>query len=49
MNDQVIGAGERIAATVRSWPDVEVGPHRFGGVECRRSRPAGSPLTRGRR
>ena len=35
MTDQVIGAGERIAATVRSWPEVEVGPHRFGGVEFR--------------
>jgi Luciferase len=26
---------ERITATVSSWPDVEVGPHRFGGVEFR--------------
>jgi hypothetical protein len=38
MNDHVIGAGERIAATVRSWPDVQVGPHRFGGVEFRLGR-----------
>jgi hypothetical protein len=38
MTDQVIGAGEQITATVRSWPDVEVGPHRFGGVEFRLGR-----------
>lgn len=24
---------EQITETVGSWPDVEVGPHRFGGVE----------------
>jgi len=35
MTDQVIGAGERITAAVRSWTDVEVGAHRFGGVEFR--------------
>jgi Luciferase len=26
---------ERITATVSAWPGVEVGPHRFGGVEFR--------------
>ena len=36
--DQKTGAGERIAAAVRSWPEVEVGPHRFGGVEFRLGR-----------
>ncbi len=29
------GAGARISAVVGSWPDVEVGAHRFGGVEFR--------------
>ena len=29
------GAGARISAVVGSWPDVEVGAHRFGGVEYR--------------
>ena len=24
---------ERITGTVASWPGIEVGPHRFGGVE----------------
>jgi hypothetical protein len=38
MTDQTMGAGERIAAAVRSWPEVEVGPHRFGGVEFRLGR-----------
>jgi hypothetical protein len=38
MTEQVIGAGEQIAATVRSWPDVEVASHRFGGVEFRLGR-----------
>ena len=28
-------SGERIAATVASWPEVETAPHRFGGVEFR--------------
>jgi Luciferase len=27
--------GEQIAETVQSWPGVEAGPHRFGGVEFR--------------
>lgn len=29
------GTGERIKAAVASWPDVDVAPHRFGGVEFR--------------
>jgi Luciferase len=33
MSDQQPGAAERITAAVGSWPGVEVGPHRFGGVE----------------
>jgi hypothetical protein len=32
------GAAERIMATVLSWPGVEVGSHRFGGVEFRLDR-----------
>ena len=32
------GAGARISAVVGSWPDVEVGAHRFGGVEFRLGR-----------
>jgi len=32
------GAGERITSAVTSWPDVEAGPHRFGGVEFRLGR-----------
>jgi hypothetical protein len=24
---------ERIVETVGSWPEVEIGPHRFGGIE----------------
>jgi Family of unknown function (DUF5519) len=35
MSDEQFGAAERITATVASWPGVEVGPHRFGGVEFR--------------
>ena len=31
-------AGARISAVVGSWPDVEVGAHRFGGVEFRLGR-----------
>ncbi len=27
------GAGARLRAVVGSWPDVEVGAHRFGGIE----------------
>ncbi len=26
---------ERIARTVTAWPDVESGPHRFGGIDFR--------------
>ena len=29
------GAGACLSAVVGSWPDVEVGAHRFGGVEFR--------------
>jgi hypothetical protein len=29
------GRAERIIAAVGSWPGVEAGPHRFGGVEFR--------------
>ena len=32
------GAGARISAVVGSWPDIEVGDHRFGGVEFRLGR-----------
>jgi hypothetical protein len=32
------GAGARLRAVVGSWPDVEVGAHRFGGVEFRLGR-----------
>ena len=35
MSDEQFGAAQRITATVASWPEVEVGPHRFGGVEFR--------------
>jgi Luciferase len=35
MSDEQFGAAQRIAATVASWPEVEVGPHRFGSVEFR--------------
>jgi Luciferase len=31
-------AGDRISAVVGSWPEVEVGAHRFGGVEFRLGR-----------
>ena len=31
-------AATRISAVVGSWPDVEVGAHRFGGVEFRLGR-----------
>ena len=29
------GAGARLSAVIGSWPDIEVGAHRFGGVEFR--------------
>lgn len=32
------GAGGRLSAVVGSWPDVDVGAHRFGGVEFRLGR-----------
>jgi hypothetical protein len=32
------GAGARVSEIVGSWPDVEVGVHRFGGVEFRLGR-----------
>lgn len=38
MADEQTGAAARITAAVRSWPEVEVGPHRFGGVEFRLGR-----------
>jgi hypothetical protein len=31
-------AGARLSAIVGSWPEVEVGAHRFGGVEFRLGR-----------
>jgi Family of unknown function (DUF5519) len=34
----VSGAGDRIAATVLSWPGVTSAPHRFGGLELRYGR-----------
>ncbi len=38
MSDEQTRPGERIAATVSSWPGVQAGPHRFGGVEFRLGR-----------
>ncbi len=38
MSDHQAGAGERSTAAVGLWPGVEVGPHRFGGVEFRLGR-----------
>jgi hypothetical protein len=38
MSDEQFGPARRITATVASWPGVEVGPHRFGGVEFRLGR-----------
>ena len=34
-DDERSGPGEQIIAAVGSWPGVEIGPHRFGGVEFR--------------
>lgn len=31
-------AAARVSASVGSWPDVEVGTHRFGGIEFRLGR-----------
>ena len=33
--DTVVGAAARIGAEVGSWPDVETGTHRFGGIAFR--------------
>src|SRR5881227_814516 len=38
MTDEQLRAADRIAAIVGSWPEVEVGQHRFGGVEFRLGR-----------
>jgi Family of unknown function (DUF5519) len=35
MTNEHTNRAERITATVSSWPGVEVGDHRFGGVEFR--------------
>ena len=34
----VQGAGEKIAAAMREFPEVIAGPHRFGGTEYRLAR-----------
>jgi Luciferase len=36
--DQTTPAGARISGVVGSWPEIEVGAHRFGGVEFRLGR-----------
>jgi hypothetical protein len=38
MTEQLAGAAERIRDAVGSWEGVEVGPHRFGGIEFRLGR-----------
>jgi hypothetical protein len=38
MSSGRLSAAARITAAVSSWPGVEVGPHRFGGVEFRLGR-----------
>jgi hypothetical protein len=35
MTNEQNNHAERITSAVSSWPGVEVGPHRFGGVEFR--------------
>lgn len=35
MSDEQRSSAERISAVVSSWPEVEIAPHRFGGVEFR--------------
>jgi hypothetical protein len=35
MTGRQLGAAEQITTTVKAWPEVEVAPHRFGGVEFR--------------
>jgi Luciferase len=37
-HDETRAAAARISAIVGSWPDVDVGAHRFGGVEFRLGR-----------
>jgi len=38
MTHHQTGAGQLITSAVASWPEVELGPHRFGGVEFRLGR-----------
>jgi hypothetical protein len=38
MSERLIGAADRIREAVSSWDGVEVGPHRFGGIEFRLGR-----------
>jgi hypothetical protein len=38
MTERQCSPAQRITAAVSSWPGVEVGPHRFGGVEFRLGR-----------
>lgn len=38
MSEDVRGPFDRIRAEVASWDGVEVGPHRFGGIEFRLGR-----------
>ena len=38
MTDEQPSPAQRITAAVSSWPEVEVGPHRLGGVEFRLGR-----------
>jgi hypothetical protein len=35
VTDEQSSAAQEITAAVASWPEVEVSPHRFGGVEFR--------------
>lgn len=38
MTEPQTGAAQRISEEVASWDGVEVGPHRFGGIEFRLGR-----------
>jgi hypothetical protein len=38
VSDRQCSPAERVTAAVSSWPEVEVAPHRFGGVEFRLGR-----------
>ena len=38
MTEQLTDAADRIREAVGSWEGVEVGPHRFGGIEFRLGR-----------